>query len=101
MGKPFAPASSSKSGHSHSGSAAPSKPGVDEVSVADPDEMLLYHSSRGRPGRRRDDDDDNQTELYDGEDKDSLASAAVDDVNGIQLQGSADEDISLPEHACE
>jgi len=100
MTSPFPP-SGSKGGHSVSGPAFPNKAGVDDVSTVDPDETLLHHNSRGRPGRRRDDDDDNQTELYDGDDKDSITSAAVDELNGLTLQGDADEDVSLPEHACE
>jgi hypothetical protein len=101
MGKPFAP-SSSKTGHSHPGSVAPTtRPAADDISVADTEEMLVYHKSRGRAGGRHDDEDDNQSEAVDGDDKDSLTSAGVFDSNGMAVYDETEEDVVLPAHACQ
>ena len=45
------------------------------------------------------DDDDNQTEAFEDDDNDSLNSAPVDEMVGMNLQGH-EEEVELPPHAC-
>ncbi len=90
--------------HLISDSAAAIKAGDnDDLSTIDPDESLLYAKFGGRSGlgnaRRRNDDDDNETELFDDEDTESLASAPVDGLRGLALK-DVEEDKELPAHAC-
>lgn len=93
--------------HLVSDSAAAIKAGgADELSSIDPDESLLYgvyggHGARTGLGnaRRREDDDDNETEVFDDDDAESLASAPVDGIKGLKLNGP-EEQKELPAHAC-
>lgn len=90
--------------HLISDSAAAIKAGdTDDLSTIDPDEALLYGKYGGRGGlgsaRRRGDDDDNETEAYDDEDEESLASVPVEGMRGMNLK-AADEEKELPAHAC-
>lgn len=75
----------------------------DDLSAIDPDESLLYGQYGGAgglgPTRRRNDDDDNETEVYDDDDVESLASMAVDGMKSLGLRGVEDEK-ELPAHAC-
>jgi len=89
--------------HLISDSAAAINAGADDLSNIDPDESLLYGNYGGRgglgPSRRRNDDDDNETEVFDDEDTESLASIAVDGMKSLGLRGVEDEK-ELPAHAC-
>ncbi|KLU86519.1 regulator-nonsense transcripts 1 [Magnaporthiopsis poae ATCC 64411] len=90
--------------HLISDSAAAIKAGdTDDLSTIDPDEALLYGKYGGRGGlgsaRRRGDDDDNETEAYDDEDEESLASVPVEGMRGLNLKAT-DEEKELPAHAC-
>lgn len=89
--------------HLISDSAAAINAGADDLSNIDPDESLLYGQYGGRgglgSGRRRNDDDDNETELYDDDDTESLASVPVDGMKSLGLRGTEDEK-ELPAHAC-
>ncbi|KFY75397.1 hypothetical protein V501_02391 [Pseudogymnoascus sp. VKM F-4519 (FW-2642)] len=75
----------------------------DDLSAIDPEESLLYGQYGGAgglgPTRRRNDDDDNETEVYDDDDVESLASMAVDGMKSLGLRGVEDEK-ELPAHAC-
>ncbi|KFY24455.1 hypothetical protein V493_05222 [Pseudogymnoascus sp. VKM F-4281 (FW-2241)] len=75
----------------------------DDLSAIDPEESLLYGQYGGAgglgPTRRRNDDDDNETEVYDDDDVESLASMAVDGIKSLGLRGVEDEK-ELPAHAC-
>ncbi|ELR02868.1 hypothetical protein VC83_09624 [Pseudogymnoascus destructans] len=75
----------------------------DDLSAIDPEESLLYGQYGGAgglgPTRRRNDDDDNETEVYDEDDVESLASMAVDGMKSLGLRGVEDEK-ELPAHAC-
>jgi hypothetical protein len=48
--------------------------------------------------RRRRVDDDEETDVYDDDDMESMASVAVDGVNGKTLK--VEEEVELPPHAC-
>ncbi|KAL8392977.1 hypothetical protein RB595_002967 [Gaeumannomyces hyphopodioides] len=90
--------------HLISDSAAAIKAGdTDDLSNLDPEENLLYGKYGGRGGlgsaRRRGGDDDNETEAYDDEDEESLASVPVEGMRGLNLK-AADEEKELPAHAC-
>jgi regulator of nonsense transcripts 1 len=90
--------------HLVSDSAAAIKAGgSDELSNIDPGEDLTYGEFGGRGARvgnarRRQDDDDNETEVFDDDDE-SLASAPVDDMIALKLNGP-EEEKELPAHAC-
>jgi regulator of nonsense transcripts 1 len=73
--------------------------GADELSNIDPEES--FGTRRGATGdaRRRHDDEDNQTEVFDDDDAESLASAAVDGMKALRLE-DPDDDPELPAHAC-
>ena len=49
--------------------------------------------------RRRRVDDDEETDVYDDDDMESMASMAVDGVNG-KAGTKAEEEVELPPHAC-
>jgi hypothetical protein len=49
--------------------------------------------------RRRRVDDDEETDVYDDDDMESMASMAVDGVNG-KAGVKAEEEVELPPHAC-
>ncbi|RKF73804.1 Regulator of nonsense transcripts 1-like protein [Golovinomyces cichoracearum] len=89
--------------HLISDSAAAINAGADDLSNIDPDESLLYGQYGGRGGlttnRRRHDDEDNETEVFDDDDVESLASATVDGVKTMSLRGT-EEEKELPAHAC-
>lgn len=89
--------------HLISDSAAAINAGADDLSNIDPDESLLYGQYGGRgglgPSRRRADDDDNETEVFDDDDAESLASMPVDGMKTLGLRGIEDEK-ELPAHAC-
>jgi regulator of nonsense transcripts 1 len=74
----------------------------DDLSTIDPDDSLLY-GQYGRAGgvgpRRRNDDDDNETETYDDDEVESLASMPIDGMKTLGLRGLEDEK-ELPAHAC-
>ncbi len=75
----------------------------DDLSTIDADESLLYGQYGGAgslgPSRRRNDDDDNETEAYEDDDVESLASMAVDGMKTLGLRG-LEEEKELPPHAC-
>jgi regulator of nonsense transcripts 1 len=75
----------------------------DDLSTIDPDESLLYGQYGGVGGlgssRRRNDDDDNETEVYDDDDVESMASMPIDGMKTLGLRGLEDEK-ELPAHAC-
>lgn len=90
--------------HLISDSAAAINAGADDdLSNIDPDESLLYGQYGGRgglgPSRRRNDDEDNETEVFDDDDVESLASIPVDGMKALGLRGPENEK-GLPEHAC-
>ncbi len=85
--------------HLISDSAATIRADADDLSTVDPDENLLFGRLGGRAGRRRANDEDNQTEVYDDEDNDSLTSAPVGGMRGLNLRGP-EEETALPAHAC-
>jgi regulator of nonsense transcripts 1 len=90
--------------HLISDSAAAINAGADDLSNIDPDESLLYGQYGGRGGlgssrRRTADDDDNETEVFDDDDVESLASMPVDGMQALGLRGVEDEK-ELPVHAC-
>lgn len=89
--------------HLISDSAAAINAGADDLSNIDPDESLLYGQYSGRSGlganRRRHDDDDNETEVFDDDDAESLASVPVDGLKTMSLRGVEDEK-EMPAHAC-
>lgn len=82
--------------HLISDSAAAIKAGGDDLSTLNAD--ALYAS--GHVGRRRADDDDNQTDLYNDDDNDSLASAPVGALQDLKLGSYVEEDHEPPAHAC-
>lgn len=61
------------------------------------DESIL--NGLGGDARRRRRDEDEETDVYDDEDLESMASMAVDGVNG-KYPHKAEEDVELPPHAC-
>lgn len=91
--------------HLISDSAAAINAGDDDLSTIDPGESLLYGKLGGRnptrDARRRTDDDDNETEAaFDDDDNESMASAAVGAMKGLNLKNTPEEEKKLPDHAC-
>lgn len=91
--------------HLISDSAAAINAGDDDLSTLDPDESLLYGKLGGgnptRNARRRTDDDDNETEAaFEDDDNESMASAAVGAMKGLNLKNTPEEEKKLPDHAC-
>lgn len=90
--------------HLVSDSAAAINAGDDDLSALDADESLLFRGKFGGraglgTGRRRNDDDDNETEAYDEDDAESLASMPVGVMGGLSLK-NGEEEKKLPPHAC-
>lgn len=90
--------------HLVSDSAAAINAGDDDLSNLDPEESLLYRGKfGGRAGlgnaRRRNDDDDNETEVFEDDDTESMASMPVGAMKGLSLK-NAEEEKKLPPHAC-
>ncbi|KAH7026181.1 RNA helicase-domain-containing protein [Microdochium trichocladiopsis] len=90
--------------HLVSDSAAAINAGDDDLSTLDTDESLLFRGKLGGRaglgnGRRRNDDDDNETEAYDEDDTESLASMPVGAMGGLSLK-NVEEEKKLPPHAC-
>ncbi|KAF1350734.1 hypothetical protein BDV97DRAFT_155176 [Delphinella strobiligena] len=75
----------------------------DDLSTIDADESALDReygrgNLTGGPRRRRNGDDD-ETDVYDDDDLESLASAAVNGANGHD-DHAKEENVELPDHAC-
>lgn len=85
--------------HLISDSAAAINAGADDFSALDPDENLLFDRFDPSGGRRRADDDDNQIEPYGDDENESLGSAPVDGVAGLNMR-ETEEPRELPPHAC-
>ncbi|EMC99325.1 hypothetical protein BAUCODRAFT_399389 [Baudoinia panamericana UAMH 10762] len=76
----------------------------DDISTLDAGESALdgeygRGNLNGGPRRRRVGDDD-ETDVYDDDDLESLASHAVNGANGRAGQQPAEEEVELPPHAC-
>ncbi|KAI0473077.1 hypothetical protein GGR56DRAFT_597770 [Xylariaceae sp. FL0804] len=89
--------------HLVSDSAAAINAGEDDLSTLDPDESLLYGKYPGRrpvgSARRRNDDDDNDTEVFEDDDAESMASVPVGAMRDLNIK-APEEDKKLPPHAC-
>ena len=75
--------------------SAPTINAGDDESILDGD--LGRNTLTG--SRRRRVDDDEETDVYDDDDMESMASMAVDGVNG-KAGMKAEEEVELPPHAC-
>ncbi|KAI1327332.1 P-loop containing nucleoside triphosphate hydrolase protein [Xylariaceae sp. FL0255] len=89
--------------HLVSNSATTINAGEDDISTLDPDESLLFGKYNGRGGlggmRRQNGDDDRETEPFDDDDNESMASVPVDALKGLAIK-TPEEDKALPPHAC-